>query len=308
MRLRAGTRGSDLALWQTRHVAALLKTCRHDIAVEEVVIQTHAEKQPRQSLSAGVWPSGGFVREIEAALAAGDVDFAVHSYKDLPSADPPGLVIAAVLERAAINDCLIARDERTASALCAAIDGRRHNEFIPRIGTCSPRRSRQLREAFKAQIQPLRGNVPTRLRKVHEDDLDAVCLAAAGLDRLGLKTPYRVDLPLERFPTAPAQGAIAVQVRAGSEADQVMRSLDHAATRRAVTAERAFLAAIDAGCQTPVAASARLLDGGKIALHVQLFGVGDKCEQRFEALEQGDDPVALGQRLAKTALGVVDVT
>lgn len=307
MKLRAGTRGSDLALWQTRHVAALLKQHNANIAIEEVIIQTHGEKQPQQIIGTAAWPIGGFVREIEAALSAGDVDFAVHSYKDMPSIDPPGLIVAAVLERGPIHDCLIARDAATAETLREILRTGDH-PHRPRIGTSSPRRTRQLREAFNAHTLPLRGNVPTRLRKLHDENFDAVCLAAAGLDRLELDTPHRVDLPLDRFPTAPAQGAIAVQVRQGTDAQAILSSIDHAPTRRAITAERAFLLSIGASCQTPVAATATLDAQDSITLHVQLFGVGDKANERFEARETGDDPLALGQRLAKAALAVVDVS
>ncbi len=307
MTIRIGTRGSDLALWQTRHVCQLLRA-HHRLDVEEVIIQTHAEQQPDQSISPDIWPTGGFVGEIERALAAGDVDCAVHSYKDLPSASPDELVIAAIPPRGPMHDRLIARDASAAERLAELIARSPHDEErgLPplRIGTSSPRRSAQLRRVFGAESVPLRGNVPTRLRKLHDESLDAVCLAAAGLDRLGLTPEHTVDLPLDRFPAAPAQGAIAVQVRRGSEMESIVAAVDDAEARRTVTAERSFLAAVEAGCHTPLAAAAHPTADGGVELHVQLFGELDQDGRQacFEAKQVGRDAVELGRAMAREAL------
>jgi hydroxymethylbilane synthase len=305
MTFRVGTRGSDLALWQTRVVARLLHQ-RHGIEVEEVIIRTHAEKRPEQSLSAGTWPAGGFVREIEEALLAGEVDFAIHSCKDLPRESPAGLVIAALLERGPMHDRLIARDAATAEMIRSLLAGSASASAPLRIGTSSPRRAAQLQRAFRAavEIAPLRGNVPTRLRKLRDERLDAVMLAAAGLDRLALAPEHAIDLPLDRFPTAPAQGAIAVQVQAGGEIERLVRMIDHAPTRRTVSAERAFLTAIAAGCQTPLAASASLTADGRVTLHVQLFGRDGQC---FESRDEDADAEELGRRLGLAALAEVEL-
>lgn len=307
MKIRVGTRGSDLALWQTRYVCRLLAE-HHLLECEEVIIRTHAEDQPTQSISPDIWPTGGFVGEIERALAAGEIDLAVHSYKDLPSVSPEELTIAAVPPRGPMHDRLIARDARTAERMAQILAGERSADSSSpplRIGTSSPRRAAQLKRVFGATSVGLRGNVPTRLRKLHDESHDAVCLAAAGLVRLGLEPDHAVDLPLDRFPTAPGQGAIAAQVRRGGETASIVSSIDDRTARRAVTAERSFLATIEAGCHTPLGASARLLPDDSIELRVQLFSADDAFH---EAVQVGNDPAALGEAMAREALKKVTPT
>ena len=251
MKLRIGTRGSDLALWQARHIAALLAPER---PCELVVLKTRGDlidDVPLQSVEGKAF----FTGEIERALLDGEVDLAVHSHKDLPTEMTPGLSIAAVPERASMRERLLIRPE------CWNEPG----AFLPlargaKVGTSSPRRAEQL-----ALLRPdlaiadLRGNVPTRVKRLREGRYDAIVLAAAGLDRLdldlsGLKD---VELPLEWFVPAPAQGALAIQIR---EQDQELRALlerrlHRPECARAVAAERGLLARAGGGCNLPLGAS-----------------------------------------------------
>lgn len=281
--LRVGTRGSDLALWQTRTVVQGLRRHFPDLEIEEVVIKTYAETAPQHPLGK-TWPAGGFVGAIEEALISGSIDFGVHSYKDLPSAQREELTIAAVPERGLAHDVLLTKRPVALDAL--------PDDF--RIGTSSPRRSAQFKRIARVQIIPIRGNVPTRVRKLDGDTYDGVCLAAAGLERLGIQTPHRIDLPVERFVPAPAQGALAVQVRRDNPACERLAVLDHAPTRRVVLAERTFLSVVSAGCHTPVAALAALKDG-VVELHARLFS--DDEQHMVEGRENGADPVEVGAQL-----------
>lgn len=292
--LRIGTRGSDLALIQTRIVSSLLKAAHPDASFEEVVIRTHGDRDTQSPFDIH-WPAGGFTSAIEQALLRGEIDLAVHSYKDLPTAITPGLVIAAVPPRGAAHDVLISRQP-------VQLDG------IPQgfcVGTSSPRRAAQIRWfcGGSVSIRPVRGNVPTRLGKVESGDLDAVVLASAGLQRLGSLPKHAIDLPLDRFVPAPGQGALAVQVRSGDLAEGLVAALDHQETRLAVDSERAFLHAIGAGCHTPAAALATM-DNGRIRLTAQLFS-DDGLRMVQESGEDGDG-IKLARILAgrmKQALG-----
>jgi len=282
--LRAGTRGSRLALTQTRWVCERLRAAHASLQIEEVIIKTHGDLATDKPFDAS-WPVGSFVNALEAALLEGEIDFAVHSYKDLPSQSPQGLVIAAVPEREAVEDVLVVRESVDLDRLPGGF----------RIGTSSPRRTAQLRRLGDVVIVPIRGNVPTRLEKIEGDDLDGVVLAAAGLRRLGLQPKHVIDLPPDRFVPSPAQGALAVQARDGEEAAKLIAVLDDEEARRAVTAERSFLAAVEAGCQTPLGALATV-SGDRVELRAQLFS--DDGERLAEGVEEGDDPGQVGSRLA----------
>jgi len=282
--LRAGTRGSRLALTQTRWVCERLRAAHASLQIEEIIIKTHGDIATDKPFDAS-WPVGSFVNALEAALLEGEIDFAVHSYKDLPSQSPQGLVIAAVPGREAVEDVLVVREPVDLDRLPGGF----------RIGTSSPRRTAQLRRLGDVVIVPIRGNVPTRLEKIEGDDLDGVVLAAAGLRRLGLEPKHVIDLPPDRFVPSPAQGALAVQARAGDEAAKLIAVLDDEEARRAVTAERSFLAAVEAGCQTPLGALA-IVSGDRIELRAQLFS--DDGERLAEGVEEGDDPQQVGSRLA----------
>lgn len=295
--LRIGTRGSDLALWQARHVAALLAE-RAGVESELVVIKTQGDREGEAPADKAVWSTGAFVAAIEQALADGEVDLAVHSYKDLATKSPPGLAVVATPERAATHDVLAAATAGVAERIRAALAGGGDAAGL-RLGTSSPRRAVQLQRTLGCTIEPIRGNVPTRLAIATRGELDAVCLAAAGVERLGLAMAHPVPLPMDRFPTAPAQGAVAVQAREGTEAAAIAAKINHEPTHRTAAAERAFLERLNAGCQVPVAANATLGADGTVRLHVQLFKAdGELFEERVE----GAEPRALGLELGGRAL------
>jgi len=288
--LRVGTRGSELALWQTRWVCDQLRAAHRELRIEEVVIKTYGDLSTGQLFDRD-WPAGGFVGAIEEALLRGEIDFAVHSYKDLPTDVTPGLVIAAVPRREVAHDVLITRSPVELNALPAGL----------RIGTSSPRRAAQLRRRAAVTVLPIRGNVPTRLAKVERGEYDGVVLAAAGLARLGIRPPHSIDLPLGEFVPAPAQGALAVQARTGDPAVAVLLSVEEQGARLATEAERAFLAATGAGCHVPVGASATLSPQGLIELEAQLFSEDGRSVA--QGRERGHEPRRLGELLAQRLRG-----
>jgi hydroxymethylbilane synthase len=249
MTLRLGTRGSALALAQSTTVAdALRKRTGETVELVEIVTAGDRSSAPVQRLGVGV-----FVSALRDALAAKEIDFAVHSYKDLPTAPADGLTVAAVPPREDPRDALVARNGLTLAELP---DG-------TRIGTGALRRIAQLNALGRAlSCVPVRGNVDTRLRKVAGGELDAVVLARAGLARLGRAGEISETLdPLVMLP-APAQGALAVECRADDAALlDLLAALDDADTRAAVAAERALLADLAAGCSAPVAALAEVAEG-----------------------------------------------
>ncbi|MFC4853085.1 hydroxymethylbilane synthase [Actinophytocola glycyrrhizae] len=246
--IRIGTRGSALALAQTGTVAALLEAA--GATVEIVTVVTPGDKSSAPIAEIGV---GVFTSALRDALADGTVDVAVHSYKDLPTAPDPRLSLAAVPPRQDPRDALIARDSLTLGELPAG----------SRVGTGAPRRASQIQAlGLGLEIVPIRGNVDTRIRKVHDGELDAVVLARAGLARLGrLDVITEVLDPIQVLP-APAQGALAVECRVDDvDTEHLLQSIvDDEATRAAVAAERALLAALEAGCQAPVGALADVVE------------------------------------------------
>jgi hydroxymethylbilane synthase len=248
-KLVIGTRGSLLARWQAGHVAALLRTAHPGLVVAEKIIVTEGDR-----LTSGpLWDAGGkgvWVKEIEAALLAREIDVAVHSMKDLPGELAAGLALVAVPPRADVRDALVSRTGQGLAELPAAT----------RVGTTSLRRACQLK-AWRPdlEIALLRGNLDTRLRKVAEGVVDAAVLASAGLDRLGFAERITERLPIERMLPAVGQGALAVEARADDEPVRTLcRVLDDAQAATAIAAERAFLACLGAGCRTPVAGYARV--------------------------------------------------
>ena len=253
--LRLGTRASQLALTQSQHVADAL-TAATGVPVELVHVSTHGDRS-----SAAISQLGGtgvFVSALRDALHAGEVDLAVHSYKDLPTAAEPGLALAAVPPREDPRDALVARDGLTLGELPPG----------SRIGTGAPRRMAQLRaRGLGLDVVPIRGNVDTRMARVAgapgdgPGDLDAVVLARAGLARLGrLDSVTEVLDPLQVLP-APAQGALAVECRADdTRVLELLAVLEDPAARACVAAERAVLTALEAGCSAPVAAYAELAE------------------------------------------------
>jgi hydroxymethylbilane synthase len=253
--LRIGTRGSDLALWQAHHVATLLSRlggADGNLQIQIVEIRTEGDHVLDRPLSE-VPGKAFFTKEIEEALAAGHVDLAVHSLKDLPTELPDGLALAAVLEREDPRDVWLAKGGSAGAGFAALPAG-------GRVGTSSLRR-RALLARYRPDLElvDLRGNVPTRVRRVEEGKYDAIILAAAGVKRLGLERHITQYLPLDRFLPAVAQGAVAVEIRAHDEATRDwVRRLDHPPTHLTTAAERALLAALQGGCQVPVGALATL--------------------------------------------------
>ncbi len=292
MKLVIATRGSELALWQANHVKGRLEA--HGCAIELSVIKTTGDKILDRPL-AEVGGKGLFVKEIEQALLDRAADLAVHSMKDVPADLAPGLLMAAVSEREDVRDALVSRG------------GLRFAELPPgaRVGTSSLRRVCQLR-ALRGDLVfvPLRGNVPTRVDKVASGQVDAAVLAAAGLRRLG-----RADQVTELFDPAhiiPAggQGALGIETREGDAdlVDMVRRALHHDEDAACVAAERALLARLGGGCQTPLAAHARRTEPGTLELRA-LVGRPDGTELiRAERCGSLVDPAALGSAVATELL------
>jgi hydroxymethylbilane synthase len=268
--IRVGSRGSRLALTQADLAAACLRAPGIEIALIPI---TTAGDRDRTKPFGEIGSRGVFVKELEEALLEHRIDIAVHSAKDMTSSDPAGLVVGAYLERDDPRDALCGAD-----AIRAGM----------RVGTASARRKAQLLALEPTlSIEPLRGNIDTRLRKRSERGLDAVVLAACGLDRLGLAREIgRRFEPEELLPEA-AQGALALQVREGEE--HLVAAADHGETRRRVEAERAAVAAVGGGCLAPVAAH----HDGTTLTGLIAAEDGSWLERRT-----GDDPVALGLELA----------
>jgi hydroxymethylbilane synthase len=289
--LTIGTRGSKLALTQTEMVRQALLAVHPGLEIAVERITTKGDVLLDRPLSA-IGDKGLFVAEIEQALREERVDLAVHSSKDLPSELPPDMALGALLPREDPRDVLVSRDGATLDSLPQGA----------RVGTSSLRRTCQLLHARSdLQIQNLRGNVDTRLRKLHEGQYDAIVLAAAGLHRLGLRQE-RVEYldPAVMLP-AVAQGAMGVEIRAGDERTAaLLQPLDDPATRVAVTAERAFLARVGGGCQVPVGAYAEL-EGETIRLS-GMIGARDGQVVRGQLAGRITEPKRLGGRLAQVLL------
>lgn len=305
--LRLGTRRSALAMIQSRLVADAL-TSRTGRGVELVEITTYGDTS-REAL-AQIGGTGVFVTAVREALLAGEVDLAVHSLKDLPTADPEGLLLAAVPPREDPRDALVARDGLSLAGLPPGAT----------VGTGSPRRAAQLRAlGLELDVVDIRGNVDTRLRHVAEGRVDAVVLARAGLARLGrLDAITEVLDPLQMLPAA-GQGALAVECRAtgrgasgvagGRTGDAAIAALlgglDDPLSRAAVTAERSLLAALEAGCSAPVGAHAEVAEGEQgleIYLRAVVASVDGTEACRLSATGPLEDAQGVGRRLAAALL------
>lgn len=298
--MRIGSRGSQLALWQANHIADRLRALGHEISIE--IIRTTGDQRQQASFAQVSTELGGkgiFTREIEEALREGRIDLAVHSLKDLPTELDPAFTLAVITERVDPRDALL-------SARFDSFAGLRQGATI---GTSSERRRAQLR-ALRPDLQftEFRGNIDTRIRKMVEGQVDAILLASAGLERLGL-TEYRRECfaPQILCPAA-GQGALAIETRADDASTQAaLASLDHAATRYAVTAERATLAALGGGCQVPIgvycapAAENAYAIEGVVASAVAPATLPTVIRVAFEHV-QGLLPEALGQKLAEELL------
>lgn len=290
MTLRLGTRRSALAVRQARTVADAV-TAATGVPVELVEIVTPGDTSTAPVARLGV---GVFVSALRDALAAKEIDVAVHSYKDLPTAPADGLTVAAVPARVDPRDVLVARDGLTLADLPAG----------SRIGTGAPRRVAQLRGLNRGlEPVPLRGNVDTRLRRVTDGDLDAVVLARAGLLRLGRADVATEILDPEVMLPAPAQGALAVECRSGdTELVGTLAVLDHPATRAAVTAERALLSTLEAGCSAPVAGLAELDGPGRLRLSGAVVSLDGRYRIRLvrgAEVPAGATMLTLAERLGR---------
>ena len=293
-RLVIATRGSALALWQAEHVKARLAAIAPDVAVEFNVIKTSGDKILDVPL-AKVGGKGLFVKEIEQALLDREADVAVHSMKDVPAELAPGLVLIAVSAREVPWDALCARAPVTVDTLPQRA----------RVGTSSMRRQCQLlARRPDLQIAMLRGNVPTRIRKLDDGEFDAIVLAAAGLTRLGLADRITQQLPLDVCVPAVAQGVLGLEARAGDTrvSDLIRRAIHDPAEERRVAAERSFLARMGGSCQTPLAAHA--IDAGAAHLRVVgLCGMPDGSRiLRADHTGAAAQAEQLGQRLADDLL------
>ena len=296
--LRLGTRASALARTQSQMVADAI-TAATGAPVELVHITTEGDVNPAAIAQLG--GTGVFVTAIRRALLAGEIDLAVHSYKDLPTAPEPGLTIAAVPPREDPRDALVARDGLTLGELPAGA----------RVGTGAPRRMAQLRAlGLGFEVVPIRGNVDTRMGRVggvgEQGDLDAVVLARAGLSRLGRLDAITETLdPLQVLP-APAQGALAVECRTSdARTRELLSSLEHPGTRACVLAERATLAALEAGCSAPVAAYAEVADGEigpELFLRASVTALDGSDAVRGSTTGPLGDAAALGRALAAELL------
>jgi hydroxymethylbilane synthase len=292
-RLRIGSRGSQLALWQANHISDLLRSRGHTVELE--IIKTTGDKITDVALSK-VGTKGMFTKEIEEALVENRIDLAVHSLKDLPTELADDFEIAAVTTRENPRDVFC-------SVKFASI------EALPQranVGTGSLRRQAQLMALRPdLQILPLRGNVDTRLRKLESGDYDAIILAAAGLNRLGKTQLVRQVIPVEIMTPAAGQGALGIEIRNGDKATRALLAfLDDAAARATTTCERALLSTLGGGCQVPIGAFAEVNDAeanaGRIRLNA-LVAHPDGSKVLRETRE-GDDPVRLGREVGETLL------
>jgi hydroxymethylbilane synthase len=291
--LRIGTRGSPLALWQARTVAALLD--QHGRTSEIVVIKTSGDRLQEVPLS----ESGGkglFVKEIEDALLSNDIDVAVHSAKDMSVALPDGLGVAAVLPRDDSRDALVLRGQVSGLDFQGAIA---QLGASPSIGTGSVRRSAQLgKRAPGARFAPIRGNVDTRLRKLDAGEFDALILAVAGLRRLGHGARVSVAIPHDDCIPAPGQGIVAIETRLDdAESRSVLADINDTAAAACFEAERAVVATLGGGCQLPLGAIAVHLSGDLDMQAIVTSPDGAESVTR-RARGEASRPAELGKRLA----------
>lgn len=287
-----GSRGSQLALWQTNFVKRKLEEFFPALNLEIKIIKTTGDQLVDVAL-AKIGDKGLFTRQIETALLNGEIDLAVHSLKDLQTVQPEGLEIGAVSERETPNDVLIAKSY-------ASIDD------LPkraRVATGSLRRKSQLLNYRPdLQIFEIRGNVPTRLKKFEESDLDAMILAFAGVHRLGLDGVIKQIIPFEIMLPAVSQGAMGVEIRSGDvELKELLQKLNDEKTHVCVAAERSFLRALEGGCQVPIGAYAFLKDD-KIFLEAVAGSADGKVNLRDSISGEKENAARLGEQLAQNLI------
>ena len=287
-RLRIGSRGSQLALWQAHHIGALLRERGHEVELE--IIKTTGDKITDVAL-AKVGTKGMFTKEIEEALAEGRVDLAVHSLKDLPTELSAGFEIAAITTRENPRDVFCSTKFESIEDLPQSA----------RVGTSSLRRQAQLKAVRPdLDIHPLRGNVDTRLRKLEAGEYDAIILAAAGLNRLSKTELVRQVIPAEVMCPAAGQGALGIEIRAGDTITrQHLAFLDDATVRATTTCERALLNKLGGGCQVPIGAFAEVRNG---RLHLEAIVADPDGSKILRESREGSDPVQLGESVGDTLL------
>jgi hydroxymethylbilane synthase len=287
-RLRIGSRGSQLALWQAHHISGLLRENGHEIELE--IIKTTGDKITDVAL-AKVGTKGMFTKELEEALAEGRIDLAVHSLKDLPTELSAGFEIAAITTRENPRDVFCSSNYKAIEDLPRGA----------RVGTSSLRRQAQLKAVRPdLDIYPLRGNVDTRLRKLEAGEYDAIILAAAGLNRLGKTQLVRQIIPAEIMCPAAGQGALGIEIRAGDAATrQHLRFLEDAEVRATTTCERALLNKLGGGCQVPIGAFAEVRNG---RLHIEAIVADPDGSKVLRESRDGTDPVQLGESVGETLL------
>ena len=286
--LRIGTRGSLLAKWQAESVRKQLFAIA-GVEAEIIIIKTAGDKMQQSPLTQ-IGGKGIFIKELEDALLDDSIDLAVHSVKDIPTEVPRGLSFPAVCRRDDIRDCLISPTGSTLENLRQGA----------RVGTSSLRRQAQLlRLRADLDIRELRGNVDTRLRKVGDGEYDAIVLAKAGLDRLGLSQRISETFAPEIFMPAVGQGAIAVETRVGdAETGDLLSKLDDPETRAAIITERALLGALQGGCQVPIGAWARV-ERGEMVLEACVTSVDGQQHVKQRLTGAPDQGPQLGKQMAR---------
>ena len=294
MKLIFATRPSALARWQTNWVINALKNVHSDLDCEEKIITTQGDKILDKPLPE-IGGKGLFTQELESELLSGAVHCAVHSLKDLPVENPAGLTIGCIPARAEVRDALISAKNYTIATLPEGAV----------VGTSSLRRAAQLLAARPdLKIESLRGNVDTRLRKALDGQYDAIILAGAGLTRLGLDQHVTEWIPLDVMLPAPGQGALAIQCRADDQTTlSLLAALEDDSTRKAVTAERAFLSGLGGGCAVPVAAHAESgIRNDELGITLRGVVASPDGENIIRVEGYGNNPLELGKRLADEAI------
>ncbi|HEX4074773.1 MAG TPA: hydroxymethylbilane synthase [Candidatus Acidoferrales bacterium] len=297
-RLRIGTRGSSLALWQANHIADSLAKL-HGVETELVRIRTSGDRLQSASVAQvneAIGAEGGkgiFIKEIEDALLSGAVDLAVHSMKDVPTETPSGLTFAAITQREDARDCLISRGGLALDALPQGA----------RVGTSSLRRQAQLRHHRPdLDVVDLRGNVDTRIRKLESGEFDAIVLALAGVTRLGARAKVTQIFDEDLMLPAVGQGALGIETRAAdAQTTRFVAALDHDETRACVTAERALLRELRGGCQVPLGAWGRIR-GGELHLEAGVFSAAGSEYVRLDEAGAPAEAEDIGTRLAQALI------
>ncbi|MGI9056322.1 MAG: hydroxymethylbilane synthase [Pyrinomonadaceae bacterium] len=292
-KLIIGSRGSELALWQTNFVKTKLEEFFPAINLEIKIIKTTGDKLLELALSK-IGDKGLFTKQIETALLSKEIDLAVHSLKDLQTVQPEGLCIGAVSKREQPNDILIAKKSRSIDELPKSA----------RVATGSlRRRSQLLNYRPDLEIHEIRGNIPSRIRKFEESDLDAMILAFAGIHRLRLDEHIAQIIPFDIMLPAVGQGAMAVEIREqDTELKEILKVLDDEETRLCVTAERAFLRTLEGGCQVPIGANA-MIENGVLRLEGMVGNLDGSINMREKISGEQNEAANLGERLARNLIG-----